>query len=172
MARFLILFFFVLLWVPAVFADEFVAYVSPLAGFRIAFPEDWVVENPPDTIDPTLMLSARFGEAHVWVTLEYTYYPSFDAFRAQVREDILLYPGVRILGEGPAEVDYVPAYWYLFSFPEGGRAMQGVLYLFFKNQGFYRIICWTSEASFDATFPTFREIVRSFTTQGEVLPNR
>lgn len=168
MVRFLVLSLtFVFLFVLPAFANDLVLYVSPLAGFRIGFPEGWEVENPPDTPDPTLMLLARSGEARVWVTLEYQYYPSFDAFREQVRSDILLYPGVQILGEGPAEVDYVPAYWYMFSFPEGGKEMQGVLYLFFKNQGFYRIICWTSKASFDMAFPTFREIVQSFTTRGE-----
>lgn len=157
----------VFLFVLPALASDLVVYVSPLAGFRIGFPEGWAVENPPDTVDPTLMLSARLGEARIWVTLEYQYYPSFDTFRERVRSDILLYPGVQILGEGPAEVDYVPAYWYMFSFPEGGKEMQGILYLFFRNQGFYRIICWTSKASFDATFPVFQRIVQSFTTREE-----
>lgn len=172
MLRFFVLCLCLCLVVPQALAEEFVSYVSPLAGFCIAFPEGWRVENPPDTADPTLMLSASFGEARVWVTLEYRHYPSFDAYREQVRSDILLYPGVEILGEGPAEVDDVPAYWYVFSFPEGGKAMQGVLYLFFRNQGFYRIICWTSKASFDATFPTFRRIVASFTMKGEAILGR
>ncbi|WP_438313744.1 PsbP-related protein [Candidatus Caldatribacterium sp. SIUC1] len=151
-------------------AEEFVSYVSPLAGFAIAFPEGWEVENPPESFDPTLMLSARSGEAWVWVTLEYRYYASFDAFRERVRSDILLYPGVQILGEGRAEVDDVPAYWYVYSFPEGGREMQGILYLFSRNEGFYRIICWTSQETFDAVFPTFRKIVRSFTTGMKQAP--
>ncbi|MCS7241351.1 MAG: hypothetical protein N2205_04865 [Candidatus Caldatribacterium sp.] len=153
--------------VPRALASDLVLYISPLAGFRIGFPEEWEVENPPDTVDPTLMLSARSGEARIWITLEHRYYPSFDAFREQVRSDILLYPGVQILGEGPAEIDYVPAYWYMFSFPEGEKEMQGILYLFFRNQGFYRIICWTSKTAFDMTFPTFQKIVQSFTTREE-----
>lgn len=172
MVRYLLCGLLVLFLVPVVFAGDLVVYVSPLAGFSIGFPEGWEVENPPDTVDPTLMLSACCGEARIWVTLEYQYYPSFDVFREQVRSDILLYPGVEILGEGPATVDFVPAYWYMFSFPEGGKEMQGVLYLFSRNQGFYRIICWTSKASFDATFPTFREIVASFTTRREDAPYR
>ncbi|MEN3203511.1 MAG: hypothetical protein ABDK87_07275 [Atribacterota bacterium] len=168
MLRFLVLLFVcVFLFGLQAWANDLVLYVSPLAGFRIGFPEGWEVENPPDTFDPTLMLSARSGEAHVWVTLEHRYYPSFDAFREQVRSDILLYPGVQMLSEGPAEVDYVPAYWYMFSFPEGEKEMQGILYLFFRNEGFYRIICWTSKTSFDITFPTFRKIVGSFTMRGE-----
>jgi hypothetical protein len=148
-------------------AEEFVSYVSPLAGFVIAFPEGWEVENPPESFDPTLMLSARSGEARVWVTLEYRYYASFDAFREQVRSDILLYPGVQILGEGRTEIDHVPAYWYVYSFPEWGREMQGILYLFMRNEGFYRIICWTSKEAFDAVFPTFRRIAQSFTMRAE-----
>ncbi|WP_017873413.1 PsbP-related protein [Candidatus Caldatribacterium saccharofermentans] len=151
-------------------AEEFVSYVSPLAGFAIAFPEGWEVENPPESFDPTLMLSARSGEAWVWVTLEYRYYTSFDAFKERVRSDILLYPGVQILGEGRTEIDHVPAYWYVYSFPEWGREMQGILYLFSRNEGFYRIICWTSRETFDAVFPTFRKIVRSFTTRMKQAP--
>lgn len=166
--RFWFLVLFVSLFsVSWAFGGDFVPYVSPIAGFSIAFPEGWEVENPPDLWDPTLVLSARSGEASVWVTLEYRYYSSFESFREQVRSDILLYPGVQILGEGSMEVDSVPAYWYVYSFPEGERDMQGILYLFSKGEGFYRIICWTSKSSFDLFFPTFRQIIRSFTTRRE-----
>ncbi|MGC8777477.1 MAG: PsbP-related protein, partial [Candidatus Caldatribacteriaceae bacterium] len=88
---------------------------------------------------------------------------SLEKFRKRVREDITVFPGTTIKSEGKATIDQLPAYWFDYHFPAQGGEMQGRLYLFSRNQGFYRIICLSSQKNFERYLPTFEHIVQSFT---------
>jgi hypothetical protein len=96
------------------------------------------------------------------VTHEYRYYPSFSSFQKRVRDDILLFPGVNIVGEGEAKIDDFPAYFYVYTFPGEDKDMKAVLYLFARGEEFFRIICWTPESSFESLLPVFEHIALSF----------
>jgi len=144
------------------FGNDFVPYVSQEVGFSISFPAGWEVENPPHFYHPGLIMCAHLGPTNVWVTHEYRYYPSFSSFQKRVRDDILLFPGVNIVGEGEAKIDDFPAYFYVYTFPGEDKDMKAVLYLFARGEEFFRIICWTPESSFESLLPVFEHIALSF----------
>lgn len=165
--RWVVLFIFLLslLLGSSAFGNDFVPYVSQEVGFSISFPAEWEVENPPRFYYPGLIMCAHLGPTNVWITHEYRYYPSFSSFQKRVRDDILLFPGVNIIGEGETKIAGVPAYFYVYTFPGGDKNMKAVLYLFARGEGFFRIICWTSESSFESLLPVFERIALSFSTR-------
>jgi len=141
----------------------FTTYTSPVASFSLQVPENWAVENPPHSPNPYLVFAAWNAEMQVEVTLEYRDFGSLEKFRERVRDDITIFPGVTITGEGKTTVNRSPAYWFDYLFPGERGEMQGRLYLFSRNQGFYRIICLSSRKNFTQHLPILERIIQSFT---------
>ncbi|NSW76826.1 MAG: hypothetical protein HPY68_08670 [Candidatus Atribacteria bacterium] len=163
-----VLFLILFLWNPLTLmarekSVEFTTYRASLASFCVDIPKNWEVENPPQSLNPYLVFLAWNPETQVEVTLEYKDFGSFDRFRERVREDIIVFPNVTITGEGETTIDHSPAYWFDYLFEEENTEMQGRLYLFTRNQGFYRIICLSSRKHFQRYLPIFEHITQSFT---------
>ncbi|MCX7668270.1 MAG: hypothetical protein N2Z84_05005 [Atribacterota bacterium] len=141
---------------------EFTTYTASLASFCIDIPKDWEVGNPPQSVNPYLVFLAWNPETQIEVTLEYRDFGSFDRFRERVRDDITVFPGVTITGEGKTTIDHLSAYWFDYLFKGEDTEMQGRLYLFTRDQGFYRIICLSSRDNFRKYLPIFEHVVQSF----------
>jgi len=141
----------------------FTTYTSSIASFSHQVPENWAVENPPQPSNPYLVFVAWNAEIQVEVTLEYRDFGSLEKFRERVRDDITIFPGVTITGEGETTVNRSPAYWFDYLFPGERGDMQGRLYRFSRNQGFYRIICHSSRKNFTQDLPILERIIQSFT---------
>jgi len=141
----------------------FTTYTSSIASFSLQIPENWAVENPPHSPNPYLVFAAWNADMQVEVTLEYRDFGSLEKFRERVRDDITIFPGVTITGEGKTTVNRSPAYWFDYLFPGERGEMQGRLYLFSRNQGFYRIICLSSRKNFTQYLPILERIIQSFT---------
>lgn len=142
---------------------RFSTHTSRVVPFQLEIPENWTVENPPHSPNPYLIFVAWSPETQLEITLEHRDFGSLDQFKERVRQDIVIFPGVLITGEGETTVDRFPAYWFDYRFPTETGTIQGRLYLFSRQQGFYRVICLTPQGKFVKYLPVFEHVIQSFT---------
>ncbi len=141
--------------------SSFSSYTSPVAPLQIDIPVSWKVENPPKTPNPYLIFFASSPEAGIEILLEHTDFKSLSEFREKVRADITIFPQVILLAEGKTTIAELPGYWFDYSFPTQDDTVRARLYLFSRNDAFFRIICLTSQENFYNFLSTFEHIVQS-----------
>ncbi len=141
--------------------NPFSSYTSKVVPFQIDIPVSWSVENPPQSPNPYLIFFAWNAQAGIQILLEHTDFGSLTAFKEKVRQDITIFPQAIILAEGKTTVAQLPGYWFDYSFPTQEDTLRARLYLFSRNDAFFRIICLTSQENFYLLLPTFEHVVQS-----------
>jgi hypothetical protein len=139
-------------------------------GFQVSFPADWeeIVVSPdsPDPFTAVVLISPpdspedHFRE-QVGISVEYRAYSSLKSFFDTVSREVQNTPGVTLTNSGTSIIDNQPAYWLTYLWKKEDDEIEGLVYLLYGKNAFFRIICLSESQKFEEYQPLFSSIARS-----------
>ncbi|WP_412709426.1 PsbP-related protein [Atrimonas thermophila] len=139
-------------------------------GFQVSFPADWEeIMVPPDSPDPftavILISPSDSPEDHfreqVGISIEYRAYSSLKSFFDTVSREVRNTPGVTLTNSGTSTIDGQPAYWLTYLWRKEDDEIEGLVYLLYGKNAFFRIICLSESKKFEEYQPLFQNIAHS-----------